>query len=157
MAIMKDEDHGWCRNLDILLKSNSFRSDINQMLGITDIGFILKPYIIEKELPGKDGEKYDSLTDDVRMWLSSIYKLNITDTTVLKYDHDIDLVEFKESKYFLLRDTTNVLYLVVYNENGEKFEADLDALANQYDFSTKFKLDFYSKYNNIKTDNINQD
>lgn len=147
-ALFKSEDHGWCKDLNTLLESNGFKTDINQMLGITDVDFDMSNYIIEKDLPGKDGEKYNSLTDDLIAWLSSIYKVNITDITILKFDHDIDLVEFKESRYFLIRDNTTTLYLLVYNENGEKFEADLDAMDKQYDFSTKFKLDFFSKYNN---------
>jgi hypothetical protein len=126
------------------------------MLGITDVDFTIKDYIVEKDLPGKPGEKYESVSDDMIAWLSSIYNMNITDLTILKFDHDIDIVEFKNTKYFLMRDDTNTLYLLVYNENGEQFVADLDAKSKELDFSTKFKLDFYSKYNNINTDNIVQ-
>lgn len=155
-ALMKKEDMGYCKDLDTLLSSNGFKYDINQMLGITDVNFTIKDYIVEKDLPGKPGEKYESVSDDMIAWLSSIYNMNITDLTILKFDHDIDIVEFKNTKYFLMRDDTNTLYLLVYNENGEQFVADLDAKSKELDFSTKFKLDFYSKYNNINTDNIVQ-
>lgn len=155
-AIMKKFDKGWCKDIETLLKSNNFEADINQMLGITDVGFEISHYLMKKTLPGKD-ELYDSVSDDLRFWLSSIFKINITDITVLPYDHDIDIVEFKNSKYFFLRDSSKMLYLFVYNENGEFFEKDLEAKEQEYDFSTKFKIDFYNKYNDInKSDNIVQ-
>ena len=147
MLLMKNMDDGWCKDTKTLLKVNDFQADINQMLNITELDFELAPYIVQKQLP-KEGQSYESLDEEFTAWLSCIYKRNITDTTILLYDHDIDIVEFKDDKYLFIRDNTAKLYFVVYNENGELFEKDLMEKEMQYDFSTKFRLAFYNKYNN---------
>jgi hypothetical protein len=145
----KDKDKGWCKTLRGLLIDNSFQTDIDQMLGITAIDFLLEDYIEKKPLPGVENETYDSLIPELKKWLSYyIAKDNINDITVLEYDHDIDLADFNNSKYFLLRDKSNKLYLVVYTTEGEYLEQDLYAELSKSDFSTKFRLDFYSKYIN---------
>ena len=60
-------------------------------------------------------------------------------------------IGFEFPKYLVSginRDTTNnKLYLCVYTEAGEYFEDDLIAKSKEMDFSTKFKIDFYNKYN----------
>lgn len=145
-AYMKDHDAGWCRDLRTLLSNNCFQEDLNQMLGITNLGFIIAPYLEERDLPNGDG-KYLVACDAFRYWLSSIFKVNISEITFLEFDHDINLGDFNDATYFLFRDTTNKLYLAVYTSDGEYYEADLLAKAKEYDFSTKFKIDFYNKYN----------
>ena len=145
---MKNEHDGWCRNVKTLLKQNNFQNDLNQMLGITDLGFNIDPYLIDKPVPGKEDLTYKAAREDFKCWLSSIYKININEANFLEYDHDINLGDFNNAKYFLFRDTTNnKLYLCVYTEAGEYFEDDLIAKSKEMDFSTKFKIDFYNKYN----------
>ena len=89
----KKEDHGWCRTLKKLLEDNNFQSDLNDMLGITDVGFNIDEYIINKRLPNSE-EEYESFSDDLRYWLSSIYKLNIKETYVFVFNHDINLADY---------------------------------------------------------------
>lgn len=143
----KKHHKGWCRNLETLLKENNFQSDINEMLGITDVDFEISKYLMDKTLP--NNEIYVSCVDELKTWLSSIFKINISECTFLEFDHDINLAEFNNSKYLLLRDNTDKLYLVVYTSDGEFLEADLTNEAKKKDFSSEFRLNFYNKYNNI--------
>jgi hypothetical protein len=146
-ASFKKQDKGWCRDLKTLLLENSFQNDINDMLGITDVDFCISDYLIKKPLPGKEDEIFDSPTDEFRAWLSSIFKVNINNATFIEYDHDINLAEFNNARYLLLRDINEKLYLVVYTVDGEYLEEDLINISNKKDFSSEFRLKFYNKYN----------
>ena len=149
----RKQDKGWCKDLNTLLLENTFQSDVDQMLGITAVKFKIEDELIEQEL--SNGEKYFSFNDTTREWLSSIFKINIKKTTVIEYDYDVDTVEFKNTRYLLLRDNTKKLYLVVYTLDKEELEIDLIDKANESDFSTKYRLDFYNKYNQYnKKENI---
>ena len=152
VAAMRNEDMGWCRNLKTLIASNNFWDDINSMFGIMEVGFTLSDYFEEKTIPGKD-ISYNVLRNDVKLWLSSIVKTNISEANVLEYDHDINMGDFKDTNHLLIRDNTKKLYLIVYTEEGEFFEKDLEEKAKELDFSTKFKINFYNKYKQIN-DNI---
>ena len=145
--LFKSEHKGWCKDLKTLLSQNNFQNDINEMLGITDVAFKISDYLVDKELPGEDNQTYQVLSDDLKCWLSSIYKVSIGEANVMKFDHDINLADFNDNRYLLLRDIDNILYLVVYTVDGEYLEADLEAKAKEMDFSTKFKIEFYNKYN----------
>lgn len=154
--IMGDYDDGWCTSIDKLLEVNNFQADIDQMFGITSLGFDIDPYILYKPIPGNEDVQYGYLSDDIRYWLSSIYNINIKEANIIEYDHDINMADYNNSTYFLFRDSKNKLYLVVYTTEGEYLESDLEAKAKEYDFSTKFRLKFYNKYNH-SNDNIIQD
>lgn len=144
----KNEHGGWCKNLETLIKENNFMADINQMLGIIEVDFDIDNF--SEEVTNND-ITYNIAREDLRYWLSSICKANIVEATILKFDHDINLGDFNDTKYLLIRDNKSVLYLVAYRTEGEYYEADLDKKFNEMDFSTKFKLAFMdSKYNNIK-------
>ena len=117
-------------------------SDINEMLGVSDVKFNIADYLVEKDLPGHEGETYNTVTQELGYWLSSIYKVNMSDICVLEFGHDINLGDFNNSRYILLRDNTQTLYLLVYTEDGEYYEADLEAKDKELDFSSKFRLDF---------------
>ena len=109
---------------------------------------IFELYYLENIYQIKEDLTYKAAREDFKCWLSSIYKININEANFLEYDHDINLGDFNNAKYFLFRDTTNnKLYLCVYTEAGEYFEDDLIAKSKEMDFSTKFKIDFYNKYN----------
>lgn len=144
----KKEHKGWVKDLKTLLKENNFQEDINQMLGITSINPIIENHSVVKQLP--DGEKYTSLSDAMINWLSSIFKINIDNITVIEYGHDINLAEFNNARYFIFRDGVNKLYLAVYTTNGEYHETDLEAKSNEKDFSDEFRINFYNKYNKNK-------
>ena len=62
------------------------------------------------------------------------------------------MVDFKNSRYFLLRDNTKTLYLLVYTIDKDELEIDLINKANEPDISTQFKLAFYNKYNQYNND-----
>lgn len=149
-AIMMNEHDGWCKSIDLLLKLNNFQTDINQMLGITNLEFDMSEYLEEVD---KNGNKFNIAREDFRLWLSSIYKMNIKEIVCLKYDHDIDTAEYKDARYLFLRDSTKTLYFCLYTIEGEYLEADLEEKAKELDFSTKFRISFYNKYNNINNDN----
>ena len=125
----KNEHGGWCKDIKTLLTQNNFMSDVNQMLGITQVEFNIKDYLVDVS---KDDIKYQIASDELRLWLSSIYKINITEVAVMEFDHDINLADFNDNRYILVRDNTNKLYLMVYTVSGEFFEADLEEKAKEY-------------------------
>lgn len=148
-ASLREEHKGWCKNLPLLLKQNNFQFDINQMLGITEVDFEIEPYLEEKPLPTDENETYYVAGQELHDWLCQIYKVNISEAAVLEYNHDINLADFNNERYFLFRDNKNKLYLIVYTIGEEKFEADLEAKYNEMDFSTKFKLAYFEKHGNV--------
>ena len=144
----KEEDKGWCKTLKRLLSENNFQNDLDEMLGITAIDFDIDEYTEEKTLPTSD-EKYLSVTTDLQYWLSSIFKINMKDIYILEYNHDINLADFNDTRYIILRDSKNKVYLVVYTLAGEYKEAELEAKDKELDFSSKFRINFYNKYNSL--------
>lgn len=140
------EHGGWCRNLKTLLAQNNFQFDINEMLGITGVDFEIAPYLEDKPVPGHEDQTYQVVCKDLHDWLCQQYRLNIAEAAVIEYNHDINLADFNDSRYFLFRDKVNKLYLIVYTLGEEKFEADLEAKYNEMDFSTKFKVAYFDKY-----------
>lgn len=142
----KSEHKGWCKNLKKLLSENNFQEDLNEMLGITKVDFDISNFIIEKKLTNDSKESYTSITDDLRYWLSSIFKVNIKDAYILEYNHDINLSEFNDMRYVILRDSENHLYILSYTLDGEYKEAELEAKDKELDFSSKFRINFYNKY-----------
>ena len=150
-ASMKREDKGWCKDLRTLLTENTFQNDINEMLGITDVMFNLEDYIIPKRLP--NGEEYDSVMPELKIWLAGTFRVAINDITVLKYDHDIDLSEYNNANYFFLRCSNKKLWFCVYTIDGQYLESDLEAQYNKLSNMDEYRLSFYnkySKYNNSK-------
>lgn len=145
----KNYDMGWCRDLKTLLKVNNFQNDINEMFNILQVDFNIMDYCIEREMI-QNKLKYKCLGEDVRHWLSSVAKVDISEGTLLEYDHDINLGDFYKNNYLLIRDNTKKLYLVVYTIGNERYEADLEAENSKYNFSEKFKLELYNKYNSNK-------
>lgn len=144
-AAFKKEDRGWCKDINTLLKENNFQSDIDQMLGITAVNFKMEDHIERKILPGTKDEEYDTISDDLKLWLSQLHRININTISIIEFGYDIDLVDFKNSRYFLIRDNTNKLYLLVYTINEEELEFDLTNKAKD-DIESKYLLDFYNKY-----------
>lgn len=150
----KNEDKGWCKDIETLMRENNFQSDIDQMLGITAVDFKVSDYIIKKNITKE--EEYDSFTDELTNWLKGIFRVNINNINVVKYDYDIDLAEFNNARYFLLRDNTKTLYLCVYTIDNDALEIDLLNKANEPGISD-FVLKFYNKYNQNNKDNNDQE
>jgi hypothetical protein len=145
-ASFKKEHKGWCKNLRLLLKENNFQSDINNMLGITDVSFNIEDFIVEKELPDKDNGNYYSLPDDLILWLSVNFRIDIGDITVLEYDHDINLADLNNTNYFFLRGANKKLFICVYTVKGKFLESDLEEEYNKKDLSSKWRIEFVNKY-----------
>lgn len=149
--MFKNEHGGWCKNLKTLLTQNNFMADINEMLGIVQVDFKLSDYettVSKKDNNGNNIE-YKIARDDLRLWLSSIYNMNMSEIAILEFDHDINLADFNDTRYLLIRDITNTLYIAVYTIDGEFYEKDLEEKSKELDFSSKFKLSFEtSKYAN---------
>lgn len=157
-AMFKKEDKGWCRDIETLMEENNFQADIDQMLGITAIAFNLSDYTIKKPLPGKEDQEYETLNKDLKLWLSKLYNININNISVVKFGYDIDLADFNNARYFLIRDNTKTLYLLVYTIDQDELEIDLINEANKPDITLKFALDFYkSKYTKYNKDNDHND
>ena len=123
-------------------------SDLRVLLAF-DMGFaspIDTLYYKDKEMSEEQIALFNSQVE--RLKNNEPVEYIINEANFLEYDHDINLGDFNNAKYFLFRDTTNnKLYLCVYTEAGEYFEDDLIAKSKEMDFSTKFKIDFYNKYN----------
>lgn len=145
-AMMKKEHAGWCKNLKLLLEQNNFQSDINQMLGITDVTFNLEDYIVETPLPDESKGGYYTVPDDLKLWLSGAFRIAINDLTVLEYDHDINLADLNNARYFFLRDNQKKLYICVYTITGEYLQSDLEDQYNKASFIDEWRIDFVDKY-----------
>ena len=76
-----------------------------------------------------DSTEYDALNSDAINIFSKVFKMQISKTIVIKYDHNIDLSEFNEGEIFLVRDTNDDLYVVRYVLEGEYLETELEAKA----------------------------
>lgn len=137
--LFKKEHDGWCKDLKTLLEENNFQTDINQMLNITQVDFDMSEYITTTT---KNGHEFEIITDDLKVWVSSVFKTNMDEVLVVKYDHDVNIGDFNENNYVMIRDNTNTLYILVYTVAGEYFEEDLKDESNKMDFSTKFRLSF---------------
>ena len=145
-AYFRNEHKGWCRNLKTLLTQNNFQSDLDEMMGITTVDFEINNYLVETQISEENTDTYLSVTDELKYWLSYLYKLNINKVYVLPYDNDIEFEELKNSRYFIFRDNQKKLYVFVYTIDNEYKEAELEELDKKLDFSTKFRINFLDKY-----------
>lgn len=124
----KDESiDGYCTCLKDLLTLNNFMYDFNSAYNIIDINVTIEEekILIEDELLGK----YYSLPNDITMELSKIFKQNISDTIVVQYIHEISIEELAGTKYFMIRDNDNMIYIINYTTVGEYRESDLEVIA----------------------------
>ena len=131
---------GWCTSVKMLLETNNFMADFNCLCNVTGIEFTLKDYM-EEQSP-----LIYSLTKESILFFDLLYKINIKETRVIEYNYGIDLSEFNDKNYILIRDNTNALYLMVYTVDAEFFEDELEKKANELSISEKLKLSFYDKY-----------
>ena len=143
-AAFAQEDYGWCKNLKTLFDTNNYQTDIDMMLGVTSVDFGISEFVDIRV--NESGNSYNVANEDFKEWLSIQYKVPIKEATIIEYDHDVDLDKLKAS-YILMRDMYKKLYVIVYIADGEFFEDDLKRKAEEKDFTTKFKLKYYNKYN----------
>lgn len=156
-ALFRDEDKGWCKTLKKLLVENNFQSDLDQMFGITTVDFVINDYLEETKVREDSEESYLTINEDLRYWLSYLYKLNINRVYVIPYEYDISFDDLKRSRYFIFRDKENKLYIFVYTIDGEYKEAELEEKDKQLDFSTKFRIHYLDKYKQYHPEVANQD
>ena len=145
-AVFKTEDKGWCKSLKKLLQENNFQSDLDEMFGITTVQFKIDDYLVETKAREDAEESFLTINDDLRYWLSYLYKLNINRVYVIPYEYDIDFEDLKFSRYLIFRDEDFKLYIFVYTLDGEYKEAELEEKDKQLDFSTKFRIRYLDKY-----------
>lgn len=117
---------GHCPNLKALLKDNNFTYDFSSMFGITEINIKLEEHLIINN--DKVLGEYQTIDDDTVMMFSHLFKKNLTNILVIKYDDDIDISEIKGS-FYLLRDESTQLYILSYNIVGEYRQTDLEVIA----------------------------
>lgn len=142
---LKKEDKGWCRDIKDLLVMNNFWIDVDQAYQITDVDFKIDEHIVEKK--DEAGATYNSFTPDVMRFLSSTFQINIVDTIVVEYYYDIDLSEYHNENYVMLRDSEEKLYLVTYLISGQYLEQDLAIAEEKKHLAESYRLKIYSKYN----------
>jgi hypothetical protein len=118
------------------------------MQNIVSVDFELAKHII------KEGE-LDKLDTETTLFLTKLYKSNIVDTRVIEYDNSVNLADFNNNNYTMLRDKTKKLYLVVYLVQGEFLEAELEEQLNKLSVTEKLGLTYTNKYKDDK--HIGQD
>lgn len=133
-------DKGWCKTLGVLLTENNFLTDMDTMRNITALDFNLENYLNKEE----DGVY--SFNNIMLLFFNQTFKINAVKTMVIEYDYDINLGEFNNSHYVLLRDKENKLYVVVYTVNGEYLEKDLEEEYNKLGVSDRLRLAYFNKY-----------
>ena len=142
----KNKSHnGWCRNLKTLLTENNFINDIDTMRNVTAVDFKINDNINIKK--SSDGLEVPYLDETAIVFFSNVFKLGIKDAIAIEYDFDIDLAEFNNTKYFLVRDNDNKTYVIQYTLNAEYRQDELYNKANTLSGIDKLRLAFYEKYN----------
>jgi hypothetical protein len=131
---------GWCKNLKALLKENNFAVDLNCIRDITAVDFNMDEYLILND----NGSQ--SLNHECLRFFDYVFKVNATNTVVIKYDYDIDMAEFNHNNYTKIMDKKNNLYIVVYTVDGEYIEEDLNDKSKESPIGDKLRLAFYNKY-----------
>jgi hypothetical protein len=124
MDIGQKSIKGHCRTLKKFLSENNFWYSLDEIYNIIPIKKSIDE--ITMKMPNKLGEEFISLTSEAINTFSNIFRVNISKTIVVRYDHDIDLEELPKDGYFLFRDSNGDLYVVRFVENGKFLESDLE-------------------------------
>lgn len=138
----KSEDHGWCKDLRTLLVNNNFIIDLDSMRNITAVDFDLSNFLEREDV---EDEVY-RFNDAMLLFFNQTYKINAVKTMVIKFGYDINMGDFNNSNYILMRDNTDTLYIVVYVHSGEYLEVDLEEELNKMGVSDNLRLSYYNKY-----------
>lgn len=139
---------GWCRDLKTLLIENNVQTDMDTMRNVSAVDFDISDYT---DIKDEDGLEVSYANAELRAFIAKMFRLNIQDKCIImKYDVDIDLAEFNNTNYVLLRDTTNTTYIISYILDGEHRESDLIEEENKLSAIDKLRIQFYNKYSNQK-------
>ena len=135
----RDEHDGWCKSLEKLLMINNIDADINAMQNITGVDFELGKHLIQ------DNDIY-KLDHPALIFFNYTFKVNAVDTRVIEYDNSVNLADFNNSNYTMIRDKKNKLFIIVYLVQGEYLEAELEAEMNKLSVTEKLGLTYINKY-----------
>ena len=139
---------GWCRSLKTLLEENNVQTDMDTLRNVSSIDFNIMDYV---EIKDEDGLEVYYANKELRDFISNTFKINIKDKCIIiKFDVDIDLSEFSNTNYVLIRDNQNNTYIISYILDGEYRESELVKDDAELSVSDKLRLSFYDKYNNQK-------
>lgn len=140
--------YGWCRSLKTLLQENNFQTDMDAMRNISAVDFNIEDCVEVKDENGLE-VKYANI--ELHNFIANTYRINIKEKCiVMKYDVDIDLAEFNNTNYVLIRDNQNNTYIISYILDGEYREKDLIDEENKLSATDKLRMEFYNKYTNQK-------
>ena len=140
---------GFCTTLKELLTINNFQYDLDSAYNILAIDCVIEDEQVLEESDPLFG-KYYKLPDHIVEQLCKIFKQNIIETIVVPYSHEISLEDLVQSKYFILRDKVNRLYIINYITSGEYRETDLNVIAVQTEMNrvkNLFGSNMVDKYN----------
>ena len=142
--------HGWCRNLKTLLIDNNFQNDMDTMRNITAVDFKISDHLKNKIVQSNGEElSIDYLDDDLLKFIANTFRINIKDNAIaIKFDVDVDLSDFNNNNYLLLRDTDNITYIISYVVDGEYREQELVEENSKLSATDLLRIQFYNKYNN---------
>jgi hypothetical protein len=141
---LKKFDSGWCTDIKTLLVSNNFWIDVDQAFNITDVDIDLDNYIIEKK--DEAGMAYESLKPEVLKFFSHTFEINMVDCIITPYGYDIDLGEYHNENYVLIRDSKEKLYIVVYRVEGAYLEQDIAIQKEKEHLADSLGLKIFNKY-----------
>ena len=136
--------NGWCSDLETLLNTNDFMVDFNQMCEV--VGFDTD---LTNWLDLTSNEYIYSLNTPARLFFATVFKANVIDTKVIKFDYSINMGDFQNENYAMIRDKNNVLWIVVYLTQGQYLERDLMDQINKLDVTDRLQLAYFNKYANL--------
>ena len=137
---------GWCRDLKTLLMENNFQHDMDTMRNISSVDFAIDDYLdikIEKDI------EVAYLKPELLKFISNTFRINIKPNAIaIKFGVDVDLGEFNNMNYVLLRDKNHNTYIISYVLDGEFRESEL--IEEELSGVERLRMRFYDKYNNQK-------
>lgn len=139
---------GWCRDLATLLKENNFQTDMDILRNVSAVDFTIEDYLDKKIENGTD---VNYLKPELLKFIANTFRINIKPNALaLEFDVDIDLGDFNNINYVLLRDNKDKTYIISYVLDGEFREADLIEEENKLSGADLLRMQFYDKYHNQK-------
>lgn len=105
---------GYCSSLEELMKDNNFMTCYRSIFNITQVDW---PVVLGKESYNSDGDiilngkQRKKIEDMLRKYISNIH--------VLKYDQDLDIGSFVAFKHIMISDSSQTIYMIAYQEDGD--------------------------------------
>lgn len=145
-----DMYHGYCKNIELLMKSNNFMYDVYQMFGILPVKFKIDyPYDKEND-EGFDG--YMLPRDQVES-LQDVYETNMERVFAIPFDYSLDLEKFKLNA-FLVMDTAGKLYVIGYTKSLNEYAKviDMTAIEQMQEVNRRISraVDMFNKYEKVE-------